>query len=160
MTLKTKIYAEDGKCDLTITREFALSASLVFKAHTEPELFEKWMSHEYGTTKVMKMENHRHGCFRFTTSDAQGTVLFAANGTIHDLEPNKKITRTFEIENAQFDVQLEFLEFENLGKDHSKLKMQIVYRSVEMRDQMLKLPFGHGMSAAHDRLQTLLGDSR
>jgi hypothetical protein len=70
---------------------------------------------------------------------------------------NKKITRTFEMENSPFDVQLEFLEFEQLAPGTSKLNMQIVYRSVALRDQMLKLPFAKGLNMAHNRLEEVAG---
>jgi uncharacterized protein YndB with AHSA1/START domain len=156
MELKTKINAEDGKNDLTITREFDLPADLVFRAHVEPELFEQWMSHEYGTVKVVKFEPRKHGGWEFETSGPDGTVVFRANGTIHEFVPDKRITRTFEMDNSPFDVQLEFLEFESLTEDTSRLTIHSVYRSVELRDQMLKLPFAAGLSMAHDRLQAVL----
>jgi hypothetical protein len=60
------------------------------------------------------------------------------------------------MENTSFPVQLEFLEFEKLTDDTSKLTMQIVYRSVAYRDQMLKLPFAQGINMAHNRLQETL----
>ncbi|MEQ1761929.1 MAG: SRPBCC domain-containing protein [Pyrinomonadaceae bacterium] len=157
MELKTKIHAEDGKSDLTITREFDLPVDLVFRAHVEPELFEQWMAHEYGTTKVVKFEPRKHGGWEFETATADGTVVFRANGTIHEFVPDSKITRTFEMDNSPFDVQLEFLEFEKVMDETSRLKMQTVYRSVELRDQMLKLPFAAGLSMAHDRLQEVVG---
>jgi uncharacterized protein YndB with AHSA1/START domain len=156
MERKTKIHAEEGKHDLTITREFDLPVDLLFRAHVDPEIFEEWMSHEYGTTKVLKLETQKHGSFTFQTTDAKGNVVFQANGTIHDLVPDKKITRTFEMDNTSFDVQLEFLEFESLTEDTSKLKMQIIYRSVELRDQHLKMPFEWGMNMAHNRLQEIV----
>ena len=157
MELKTKIHAEDGKSDLTITREFDLPVDLVFRAHVEPELFERWMSHEYGTVKVVKFEPRKHGGWEFETSGADGTVVFRANGTIHEFIQDSKITRTFEMDNSPFDVQLEFLDFEKVTDETSRLKMQTVYRSVELRDQMLKLPFAAGLSMAHDRLQDVVG---
>ena len=69
---------------------------------------------------------------------------------------NKKITRTFEMESAPFGVQLEFLEFESLTNDTSKLTMHVVYRSVDIRDQILKLPFAQGINMAHNRLQEIV----
>lgn len=156
MELKTKIHAEDGKYDLTITRDFDLPVDLVFRAHVEPELFEQWMSHEYGTVRVVKFEPRKHGGWEFETSAADGTVVFRANGTIHEFVQDTKITRTFEMDGSPFDVQLEFLEFEKVTGDRSRLTMQTVYRSVELRDQMLKLPFASGLSMAHDRLQKTL----
>ena len=158
MELKTKIHAEDGKHDLTITREFDLPVELLFRAHAEAEIFEQWMSHEYRTVKVVKFEPRKHGGWEFQTSDAAGNIVFSANGTIHEFVPDAKITRTFEMANSPFDVQLEFLEFEKLTDETSKLKMHVVYRTAELRDQMLKLPFAAGLSMAHDRLQDIAGN--
>lgn len=157
MKRKTEIRAENGKQDLTITREFELPVELLFRAHAEPDLFEQWMSHDYGTTKVSKFEGRQHGGWRFETSDPEGNVLFAANGTIHEFEVDRAITRTFEIEDSPFDVQLEFLKFEALGNDTSRLTMHVIYRTAELRDQMLKLPFAQGLGMAHDRLQEVVG---
>lgn len=156
MERKTKVHAEDGKHDFVITREFDLPVELLFKAHVEPDLFEQWMSHEYGTTKVTKFEARKNGSWQFQTRDAQGTVLFGANGVFHEFIPNQKITRTFEMENSPFDVQLEFLEFERLTDDTSRLKMHTVFRSVAYRDQLLKLPFAQGLNMAHHRLQEVV----
>ncbi|RYE55163.1 MAG: ATPase, partial [Sphingobacteriales bacterium] len=89
-------------------------------------------------------------------SNAQGVVVFESNGVIHEFVPGKKITRTFEMDNTPFDVQLEFLEFEKLTDDTSKLTMHIVYRSVALRDQMLKLPFAQGINMAHNRLEDIV----
>jgi uncharacterized protein YndB with AHSA1/START domain len=151
MEQKTKINAEDGKQELVITREFDLPLELLFKAYEEPEIVEQWMG-----TKVLKLENKKHGSYQFETTDAQGNVVFQANGVIHDFVPNLKFTRTFEMENTPFGVQLEFYEFEKLTDDTSKLNMHIVYRSVALRDQMLKLPFAQGINMAHNRLQDIV----
>ena len=151
MERKTKIHAEDGKQDLLITREFDLPLELLFKAYAEPEIVEQWMG-----TKVLKLESKKHGGYQFETSDPQGNVVFRANGTIHEFVPNQKITRTFEMENTPFEVQLEFLEFEKLTDDTSKLNMHVIYRSVAVRDQILQLPFAQGINMAHNRIQDIL----
>lgn len=156
MERKTKITAEDGQQDMVITREFDLPVELLFKAHVEPELFEEWMSHEYAKTKVLKFEVKTHGGWKFQQVDMQGNVVFAANGVIHEFVENKKITRTFEMENTPFPVQLEFLEFEALTDDTSKLTMHVIYKSVEHRNQLLKLPFAGGLNMAHNRLQDVV----
>lgn len=156
MELKTKVHAEEGKQELWITREFDLPVELLFQAHEDPEIFEEWMSHEYGRTKIIKYDVKKHGSWQFNTVDAQGNVLFSANGVFHDVVPNKVIIRTFEMSDSSMPVQLEFLEFEALSADTSKLSMHIVYRTLAQRDQMLKLPFAQGLSMAHDRLQKVL----
>ena len=156
MERKTKINAEDGKQDITITREFDLPLELLFKAHAEPDIVEQWMSNEYTTTKVLKMESKKHGSWQLESKDAKGNVVFRANGVIHEFIANRKITRTFEMENTPFGVQLEVYEFEELTDDTSKLKMHVIYESAAQRDQVLKLPFAQGINMAHDRLQEIL----
>ena len=150
MVQKTKINAEDGKQELVITREFDLPLELLFKAYVEPEIVEQWMG-----TKVLKLESKKHGSWQFETTDPKGNKHMF-NGTIHEFIPNQKITRTFEMENTPFGVQLEFLEFEKLTDDTSKLNMHIIYRSVELRDQMLQLPFAQGINMAHNRIQEIV----
>ncbi|HMG08244.1 MAG TPA: SRPBCC domain-containing protein [Flavitalea sp.] len=151
MERKTKIDAEEGKQELVITREFDLPLELLFKAYAEAEIVEQWMG-----TKVLKLENKQHGGYRFETSDAKGNVVFRANGTIHEFSPNQKITRTFEMENTPFGVQLELLEFEKLTDDTSKLSIHVIYESAAKRDQVLQLPFAQGINMAHNRLEDIV----
>jgi uncharacterized protein YndB with AHSA1/START domain len=151
MELKTKMNAEEGKQELVITREFDLPLELLFKAYVEPGIVEQWMG-----TKVLKLESKKHGSWQFETTDPKGNVVFQANGVIHEFVPEQKITRTFEMENTHFGIQLEFFEFEKLTDDTSKLTMHIVYKSVAHRDQMLKLPFAQGINMAHNRLQEIV----
>src|SRR5215469_803890 len=151
MERKTKIQVEDGKQEMAITREFDLPVELLFKAHVEPELLEQWMG-----TKVLKLESKKHGSYQFETSDPKGNVVFRANGVIHEFSPNRKITRTFEMEGAPFGVQLEFYEFEKLTDDTSRLNMHVVYESVAHRDQVLKMPFAAGLNMVHNRLQEII----
>ncbi|SUX44062.1 SRPBCC family protein [Chryseobacterium indoltheticum] len=149
MELKTKIKAEENTQELFITREFDLSLELLFKAYEDAEIVEQWMN-----TKVIKLENRKHGSWKFETSH-DGQVVFSANGVILEFIQNEKITRTFEMENSPFPVQLEFLTFEEIENDKSKLTIQQIFKSVEYRNQLLKMPFAKGLSMAHDRLQNI-----
>ncbi len=150
MERKTKVTAEDGKQELVVTREFDLPLDLLFKAYVQPELLEQWMG-----TKVLKLENKKHGGYQFETTDPKGNK-HRFSGVIHEFAPNAKITRTFEMENTPFDVQLEFLEFEQLTDTGSKLTMHIVYKSIALRDQLLQMPFAQGINMAHNRLQEIV----
>jgi uncharacterized protein YndB with AHSA1/START domain len=150
MERKTKVNAEDGKHDITITREFDLPLELLFKAYAEPELIEQWMG-----TKVLKLESKKHGAWQFETTDPKGNK-HGFSGVIHEFIPNQKITRTFEMANTPFGVQLEVTEFEKLTDETSKVNMHVIYESVEQRDQVLKLPFAQGINMAHNRMEELL----
>ena len=151
MERKTKIDAEEGKQDLLITREFDLPLELLFKAYEDPEVVSQVMG-----TKVVKFESKKHGSYQYETTDEKGNVLFKANGAIHEFSPNKKITRTFEMENTPFGVQLEVYEFEKLTDNTSKLTMHVIYESPALRDQVLKLPFAQGINMAHNRIQDIM----
>ena len=151
MEKKTKVHAEEGRQDLTITREFDLPVELLFRAYSEPEIIEQWMDN-----KVIKHESRKHGSFRFEKSDAQGNILFSANGVIHDFVPNIKITRTFEMENVPFDVQIEYIDFKKLTDETSALTIHTVFRSAELRDMQLKMPFAFGINMAHNRLEEIV----
>lgn len=154
MEQKTQIIAEEGKQDILVTREFDLPVELLFKAYTEPELLEQWM----GLT-VLKLENKNHGSFEFETI-REGKVIFTANGTIHQITTNQKIIRTFEMNHLLAGVRLEFLDFEPITDDKSKLIMQMIYQSETNRTEQLKLPFAYGLNMAHDRLQQMLKNEK
>jgi hypothetical protein len=64
------------------------------------------------------------------------------------------------MENASFGVQLELLRFEPTEGGRSKLTMHVVYESVGLRDEMLKLPFEWGVNMAHNRLEEVAGKLR
>jgi uncharacterized protein YndB with AHSA1/START domain len=151
MELKTKVNAEDGRQDLHITRQFDLPVDLVFKAHTDADLLTQWMG-----TKVLKLESKKHGSYQFETSDNNGNVVFKANGTIHELIPDRKIIRTFEMEGAPFGVQLEVYEFESLSDKTSKLTIHTIYETPAQRDQLLKMPFAQGLNYAHNRMEEIV----
>ena len=66
-------------------------------------------------------------------SDAKGNIVFRANGVIHEFVPESERSREhLKWKTLPFPVQLEFLEFEKLTDDTSKLTMHIVYKSVEL----------------------------
>lgn len=78
-------------------------------------------------------------------------------GLFMSLFQTKKITRTFEMENTPFGVQLEFVEFEKLTDHTSQLRMRVIYESLAQRNQVLQLPFVQGINMAHNRLQDIVG---
>ena len=154
MEMKTQVKAEDGKQEIYITREFELPVALLFKAYSEAGLIEQWMG-----TKVISLENKDLGFYQFETS-YNGNVVFKASGTIHRVVADQKIIRTFEMENSPIGVQLEFLDFEQISEQRSRLTIQIIYQSESQRTAQLKLPFSSGLNAAHNRLQEIANSKK
>ena len=151
MEMKTMIVAVEGRQDIRITREFDLPVALLFKAYEDPEIVAQWMG-----TNVLKLESRKHGSYQFETQDKNGNVAFAAEGVIHDLIPNDRIIRTFEMGNSPYGVQLEVYQFKALTEATSKLIMDVIYESGAQRDLLLKLPFRQGINMAHNKLEEIL----
>ncbi|NDC43360.1 MAG: ATPase, partial [Chitinophagia bacterium] len=145
----TKVHAAPQRQELDITREFALPLHLLYRAFTDAHIVAQWM----GTT-VIKLDNHSHGGYEFVTTDPKGN-RHVFTGALHELVPNQRIVRTFEMVNTPFGAQLEFLEFEALSDATSRLNMHVVYRTAAVRDQILQLPFVQGINWAHERLENI-----
>lgn len=149
MEYKTQVQGETGRQDILVSRIFDLPLESLFRAFVEPDLVAQWMG-----TKVLKLDAIRHGSYRFETTDPKGNV-HRFSGCFHECIPNSHIIRTFEMEDTPFPVQLEFLDFNKLTEESSRLDMLILCKSPTDRDNMLKLPFAQGINWAHNRLQSI-----
>src|SRR6185503_19329141 len=69
---KTTITAEPGRQELFITREFDAPRELVFKAHTDPDLYVRWMGPRDLTTTLETFEPVSGGRWRFIQKDKDG----------------------------------------------------------------------------------------
>lgn len=154
MELKTKVEANPSEQFVWIYRDFELPLDLLFKAYTDKDCIEEWM----GTT-VLKLDNFSQGAWKNETKDANGHVVLTTQGVIHEIVPEQRIIRTFQMMNTPFPVQLEFYEFEAIDDSNSRLKMQVIYKSVEDRDNIMKLPFLQGINMAHTKLEKLFKTS-
>lgn len=150
MEQKTKVVAETGKQDIIITRMFDLPIEHLFMAYVEPEIIEQWMG-----TKVLELESKTNGNYQFETTDPVGNKHLL-RGVIHEIIPQNKIVRTFEMDSMPFGAQLEVFTFEKLTDSKSKLIKKVIYQSVKDRDENLKLPFKMGINWAHQRLEEVV----
>jgi hypothetical protein len=60
------------------------------------------------------------------------------------------------MEGTSFPVQLEYLTFEKITDESSRLIIHIIFQSIEFRDQLLQMPFAQGINMAHNRLEEVL----
>jgi uncharacterized protein YndB with AHSA1/START domain len=157
---KTTIAAEPGKQELFITREFDAARELVFRAHTEPGLFVKWLGPRGLETTLETFEPVSGGRWRFIQKDADGNE-FGFHGVFHEVLPERMI-QTFEFEGLPEGghVVLETLEFESLPNDRTRLTSQSVYRSVADRDGMVQAGMETGVVEGYERLDEILEELR
>jgi hypothetical protein len=89
---KTEIVAEPGVPQVVVTREFAASPRVLFRAHTEPDLISQWLGPEFLETTVDVLEPRDGGRWRYTYTDRDG--VRAAAGPCCGRTPSSSPSRT------------------------------------------------------------------
>ena len=153
---KTTIIAEPAKQDLFITREFDAPRELVFKAHTDPNLFVQWIGPRGLDTTLETFEPVSGGRYRFTQKDKDGNE-FAFHGVFHEVSP-ERVIQTFEFEGLPESghVALETMTLEALPNGRARLTSQSVFRSVSDRNGMVQSGMERGVTEGYERLDEIL----
>lgn len=153
---KTIITAEPGKQELFITREFDAPRELVYRAHTEPEIFAQWLGPKDLSVDFEVFEPVSGGRWRFLNVDQDGNE-YAFRGTFHEVTPTR-IIQTFEFEGLPETghVSLETMTLEELPNGRTKLITHAVYQSVADRDGMIESGMESGVNDGYNKLDELL----
>ncbi|HMD49513.1 MAG TPA: SRPBCC domain-containing protein, partial [Bryobacteraceae bacterium] len=81
----------EGDTQIVVTRRFAASPELVYRAHTEPELIQKWLLGPEGWTMPVCINEARPGGkIRYEWSNAKGGGFYLT-GEFLVLEPYRRI---------------------------------------------------------------------
>jgi len=153
---KTIIIAEHGKQDLIIEREFDAPRDLVFRAHTDPELYSQWLGPDGYKTRFERFEPKSGGSYRFVNIDEKGDE-FVFHGVYHEVEEPESIIGTFEWEGMPGHVSLEKAEFFELPNNRTKLISHSIYLSEEDRNGMMgDGAMEKGVNEGYDKLDKLL----
>ena len=153
---KTTITAEPGKQELFVIREFDAPRELVFKAHTDPNLFVQWIGPRSLTTTLDVFEPVSGGKYRFIQKDSDGNE-YGFHGVFHEVSP-ERVIQTFEFEGLPENghVTLETMRLEALPNGRTRLTAQSVYQSVSDRDGMVQSGMETGATEGYERLDEIL----
>lgn len=156
MANKTKVTAEAGKQELFIIREFDAPRELVFKAHTDPDLYVQWVGPREMTMTIDKWESRDGGSYRFTHE--RGGHKYAFFGVNHEILAPERIIGTFEFDGLpeRGHVILGTTRFEELPGNRSRVVHQSVFQSVADRDGMLQSGMERGVDDGYEKLDELL----
>jgi len=154
---KTTIIAEPGKQEIIIIREFDAPRELVFKAHTDPDLYKQWLGPRNLIMKIESFEPKSGGSYRYIHVDEDGNE-YAFHGVYHEVHSPERIIDTFEFEGLPEPghVALETLEIEELPGGRTKTVSHSVFQSVADRDGMIGADIERGINEGYDRLDELL----
>ena len=155
---KTDVIAEPGKQELFITREFDAPCELVYRAHTDPELFVQWLGPRGYEMVLETFEPYSGGRWRYVHKDQDGNE-FGFHGVFHEISPERMI-QTFEFEGMPESghVILDTMKLEPLPGDRTRITIQSVYQSVEDRDGMIQSGMETGVNQGYEKLDEVLAN--
>ena len=136
-----------------IIRDFAATAAQLFRAHTDPELFVRWVGPDGMTTTVDRWDARTAGSWRYLA--ARDGLEFGFHGCFHDVRPDR-IVQTFTWEGDPDAVALETLTFEDLGGGRTRLHTQSLFDSFEGRAAWLPSGTEVGVDQGYAKLDALL----
>jgi uncharacterized protein YndB with AHSA1/START domain len=138
---------------IRITRDFAATTDQLFRAHTDPELFARWVGPDSVSTTIDYWDARDGGSWRFL-NEREGEEL-GFRGCFHEVAPDR-IVQTFAWEGMPEAVALETLRFEDLGNGRSRLHAQSLVESFEARDGWLASGMEVGVNEGYAALDRLI----
>jgi uncharacterized protein YndB with AHSA1/START domain len=151
----TRVVTE-GETRIVVTRHFAASPHLLFRAHTEPALIRRWMVGPDGWTMPLCQSDSRPGgSFRFDWSDGKD-VSFHATGEYIEVTPQRivHIERMF-LPDPTPDNHVE-TRFAPHGTG-TAMTVTMTLATAEARAAILASGMTDGLEDSYARLETLLG---
>jgi uncharacterized protein YndB with AHSA1/START domain len=139
---------------IRIVRDFAATQAQLLRAHTDPELFPRWVGPDGTTTRIVDWDARTGGSWRFVGQGRDGQE-HGFRGTFHEVGPTR-IVQTFTWEAMPEGVALETLTFEDLGDGRTRLHAQSLVDSFEARDAWLRSGMEVGVHEGYAKLDGLL----
>jgi len=151
MTLKT-----EGDTHIIVTRRFAASPEAVYRAHTEPELIQKWLLGPQGwTMPVCINEAKPGGKIHYEWRNAKGEG-FHITGEYVELEPNRRLVHVERMflpdPTPENHVETRF-DADSTG---TLMTLRMTLPDAQTRAAMLATGMERGMEASYVRLEGIL----
>lgn len=140
---------------IRMARDFAATPRQLFRAHTDPVLFARWVGPDGMTTRIERWDASTGGSWRYV-SVRDGTE-YGFHGCFHDVRPDR-IVQTFTYEGDPDGVMLSTLWFEDLGDGRTRLRSQSLVDSFETRDAWLRSGMKVGIDDGYAKLERMIDD--
>jgi uncharacterized protein YndB with AHSA1/START domain len=136
-----------------IRRDFAATPAQLMRAHTDPDLFARWIGPDSLTTRIDHWDCRTLGSYRYV-AERDGEE-YAFRGTF-PLIGDDRLVQTFTWEEMPEAIALETLTFEDLGDGTTRLHAFSLADSFEARDAMLASGMELGVREGYRKLDALL----
>jgi uncharacterized protein YndB with AHSA1/START domain len=138
-----------------IRRDFAGTPDQLFRAHTDPDLFARWVGPADRTVVIDRWDATDGGSFRFLDNSDGDDQAF--HGCFHTVRTDR-IVQTFTWEGMPDGVALETVTFEDLGDGRTRLHATSLCDSFEARDAWLRSGMEVGVNDGYAALDRMLAD--
>jgi uncharacterized protein YndB with AHSA1/START domain len=138
-----------------IWRDFRGTPAQLMKAHTDPELFARWIGPDEMTTRIVHWDARTGGSWRYA-SVSQGEE-HGFHGTFHTVREDR-IVQTFTWEGMPDDVSLETLTFEDLGDGTTRMHATSLCDSFEARDGWMSSGMEIGVNDGYAKIDAMLAE--
>ncbi|WP_213452329.1 SRPBCC family protein [Rhizomonospora bruguierae] len=152
---QTRIEADPRVPVIRLTRDFAATPAQLFRAHTDPDLFARWVGPDATGTRIEHWDARTGGSWRYVA--AHGDAEYGFHGCFHEVRP-ERIVQTFTFDGQPEGVALETLWFEDLGDGRTRLHAQSLVDSFEDRDAWLASGMETGVNEGYAKLDKMLAD--
>jgi uncharacterized protein YndB with AHSA1/START domain len=152
---ETTIEADKNVPIIRMTRDFTATPAQLLRAHTDPEIYAKWVGPNGMDVRIDEWDARNGGSWRFVnTRDGEE---YSFRGCFHEVSP-ERIVQTFTYEGMPEGVALETMRFEDLGNGRTRLHAQSLVDSFEDRDAWLASGMETGVNEGYAKLDGLLAD--
>lgn len=156
-TRQTEIIIDPTVPQVRLVREFDAPVEKVFRAHTDRELFARWIGPRQHEVQVEQFDCRTSGSYRYTIGSGDMQANFY--GSFHEVRPNELIVQTFTFEGFPDGVALEKAHFEDLGNGRTRLTTTSLVDSFEDRDAFVASGMESGVQEGYQKLDELLAES-
>ena len=151
---KLNVYAEPGKQEIVITREFDAPRERVFRAHTDPALVAKWWGPAHMHITIETLDAKPGGLWRYVHRSDDGAE-YIHFGVFHEAAAPERLIYTYELAGMGGGPGIVTLSLEERdGK--TAITETSLYPSVEVRDAVVQSGMEGGAAESYDRMEELL----
>lgn len=147
------ITPDDTVPAIRITRDFRATPAQLHRAHTDPELFARWIGPAAATVEIDRWDCRTLGSFRYGCHIGGEEYWF--RGTFPQVT-DEVLVQTFCFEQMPESIALETLRIEDLGDGWTRLHGFSLCDSFEARDGMLASGMDTGVNEGYAKLDGLL----
>lgn len=138
---------------ITITRDFQATPTQLHRAHTDPDIYARWVGPKDIGTEIVHWDARTGGSWAYRNT--RGDERYSFHGSFHDVTP-ERIVQTFTYDGMPESVSLETMTFEDLGDGRTRLHATSLLDSFDSRDGMLASGMEVGIVDGYAKLDALL----